>query len=294
MELEFSENTRMSGQELLFDTSKMISQQLGTFNIPDDFYENGYALIDNIDDVHAAQAPLEQFIASIDHKRLPLYAQFIHKIQLAKVDLIPVCHDIVPRTFQALHFDMGQPLISSSNQTMYLILALYKPKTSVPSEAKTRVVAIGKLLAQRTFGDPEQRLIDYVKQHGDGWKEPMVVNTLRLGCFARILDAVTGRNELINDIDKTTGQWFDYGNAGAFAREKDFFSACGLDLEKAEEQINVQPGQLLIVDNMRCVHGRIGPRKPKEIYQFLFGVKSATPAMIDEFRKWLVHQFRKP
>jgi len=293
-DLEYSRNTLVSGQELLFDSSKIIVRNHRGHSISQDFYEEGYVLINDIPNVNEARTFLEAFISSIDDKRLPLYSEFINKIQLAKVNLIPICHDIVPRIFQALHFDMGQPIISESNQSMYVLLALYKPKTGKESSARTRVVSVKKLLSQKKLNDKnlvEERLINYARNHGDGWTEPNVVNTLRLACFGRVIDAMMGRNKLIDEIDYTTGQWFDYGNnSDGFSKEKLFFSECGFNLELAEEQINVKPGQLLIIDNMRCIHGRIGPRNPKEIYQFLFGVRSATPTMIADFREWLVGQ----
>lgn len=293
--LEFSENTKISGQELLFDRSKVILKKITCSDIPEKFYEDGYTIIDNVKNKEEAEKLMENFISNINERKLPLYAEFMNKIQLAKVDLIPVCKDILPRSFQALHFDMGQPIISESNQTMYILLALYKPKNSKPSLAKTRVVSIKKLLSRKKFGDEkmiEKKLINYAKNHGDGWKKPCRVNTFRLACFARVLDAITGENKLAEEIDYTTGQWFNQNNKqDGLENEKRFFSAYGLNLKSAEEQINVKPGQLLIVDNMRCVHGRVGPRNPKEIYQFLFGVKSVSSTTINSFRKWLASQF---
>ncbi len=289
--LEYSQNTHISGQNLLFDSSKKINRSK-KYKMPQEFYNQGYVLIKNIKNLKEAQTILEKYISAINPKELPLYSKFINKIQLAKVDLIPVCHDIVPRTFQALHFDMGQPIISKSTQSMYVILALYKPKNSTPSSAKTRIVNVKNILSQQRCKNKkltEKRLINYVQNHGDGWTKPDRVNTLRLACFARIIDAITQRHQLINEIDNTTGQWFEYkDNSDGFTKEKLFFSKCGFNLELVEQQINIKQKQLLIINNMRCIHGRIGPRKPKEIYQFLYGVKSATPSMINDFRKWQI------
>jgi hypothetical protein len=67
----------------------------------------------------------------------------------------------------------------------------------------------------------------------------------------------------------------------------------GLDIKCCEEQIEIKPGELLIVDNIRAVHGRIGPRNPKEIYQFLFGIERVTPQEIAEFRRYIVNQLSK-
>jgi hypothetical protein len=48
---------------------------------------------------------------------------------------------------------------------------------------------------------------------------------------------------------------------------------------------------LLVIDNLRAVHGRFGRRRPAELYQFLYGVRSATPVDIDGFRAHLVAEF---
>lgn len=294
-DLEFSQNTKFSGQELLFEKTKPIISKQGHYSIPQSFYKLGYTVLEGLPSVTHASHTLSSFISSIDIRRLPLFSCFVNKIQLAKLDMIPVCADIIPRKFQALHFDMGQPIVSPSTQTMYVILALYKPIDSEISLAETRMVSIEKLLSQKKFGSKTiigRRLTTYVKKHGDGWKQPTMVNTFRLSCFARILDAVTNRNELIDDIDNTTGQWFDYSSeANSLINEQSFYFQCGLDLTQVEARVALKPGQLLIIDNMRCVHGRFGPRKSQEVYQFLFGVKSATPQMIDTYREWLVRQF---
>jgi hypothetical protein len=75
--------------------------------------------------------------------------------------------------------------------------------------------------------------------------------------------------------------------------EYEFFRKHGLDIKCCEEQIEIKPGELLIVDNIRAVHGRIGPRNPKEIYQFLFGIERVTPQEIAEFRRYIVNQLSK-
>jgi hypothetical protein len=64
-----------------------------------------------------------------------------------------------------------------------------------------------------------------------------------------------------------------------------------LDLGPVEERITLRGGELLVVDNLRAVHGRFGRRQPAEIYQFLYGVRSATPADIDHCRRLLVAAF---
>ena len=296
--LEFSKNEGRTKQNLLFDESPFIySLKKEDFCVDDRFYSDGYTLQGNINSYKEALSFLERFIANINTDKLPLYSRFLPRIQLAKVDKIPVCQSLIKTTFQALHFDMGQPIISESSQTMYLIIALYCTTSAESLVAKTRVVSLKKLLSQKKYGDKEfieKNLIDYVKKYGDGWTSPDVVNTLRISCFARILDAVSGLNKLTDQTDKTTGEWFLYEDADndliGLEREYEFYRKCGFDLEKAEEQILLKPGELLIIDNMRAVHGRIGKRRPEEIYQFMFGVKSAQHEDIDLFRNYLVDE----
>ncbi len=295
--LEFSADTRISGQNLLFDASPRIANVHAPSIESRAFDEQGFVLVKDVRNLDEAYAVVERLIGSIEPSRVPLHAAYRGHMQLAKVDLIPVCHDIVPRTFQALHFDMGQPLVPDWSQSIYLALVLYRPPDSAPSIAETRVVHLPRLLAQKKFGARvlvRERLIDYVRRFGDGWVEPQAVNTLRLACFARFLDAVTGRHELTGFIDYTTGQWFSENGRDGETAEAEYYRACGLDIRAAEERIRIGPGEMLIVDNIRCVHGRVGPRAPREIYQLLYGVKSASASMIEAGRDWLVEQLSEP
>jgi hypothetical protein len=297
--LEFSRTPDDAEQRLLFDeTSPLLPAAPARWPLPESFYADGHALLTDIPTADAARAVLDRFAVHADPARLPLFCRFAGRVQLAKVDRIPVCHDIVPRSFQALHFDMGQPIVSDSTQTMYLLLGLYRPPEVEDSSAATRVVGLRRLLRQRDWGDPgqvERRLVAYAAAHGDGWYAPDRVNTCRLACFARVLDAVTGRHELTHYVEKTTGDWFqdDPGRDGAvaLANEAAYYAGCGLRLEAAERRVLLRAGELLVVDNLRAVHGRLGRRRPAEIYQFLYGVRSATPADVDAFRASLVSGF---
>jgi hypothetical protein len=297
--LEFSRTAPDAEQQLLFDQTPVIGRAAPPLQpLPEPFYTHGYTLLSGIRSADEASATLDRLLANLDVTRLPLFAGFADRVQLAKVDRIPVCHDIVPRGFQALHYDMGQPIVSDSTQTMYLLVGLYCPPEIERGSAATRVVDIGRLLGQRDWGGPEvveRRLIDYTTAYGDGWYVPDHVNTGRLACFARVLDAVTGRHELTDYVDKTTGDWFQDdrrpdGSVG-LRNEASFYARCGLCLEAVEQRVTLRGGELLVIDNARAIHGRIGKRRPAEIHQFLYGVRSATPADIDRFRACLVSAF---
>ncbi len=288
-----------STQEILLDKSgaNSLLRNLATSNykIPEGFYSKGYCLVSGIKDPDEAQATIERFISSIDTDRLPIYKSFLPKIQLAKKDEIPVCDDSVETSFQALHFDMGKPMMSLEPQNMFLITGLYINAKQTPKTAATRVINLRGLLKDPKFGGAsviEDRILEYVKKHGDGWTYPDKVNTFRISCFARVMDAVAGTEELADYFDKSMAQWFqDPDNKdGHHSKdgEKEFYGARGIDLETIEEDVVIKPGQLLIVDNMRTAHGRIGKRDARETLQFMYGVSDASPREIDGFRKQLV------
>ncbi len=274
----------IGGQRLLFgETNFVFPFYKNRFDIPQDFYSKGYTMISDIRNIDEARNITEMVIANIDTEKLPLFSFLLPRIQLAKADLIPVCNDSVETSFQALHFDMGQPFFSDISQTMYTTIGLYFPKEKKFGTAKTRVLNLKNFFTNKNLSSKkiEERILKYVKNHGDGWDD---VNSYRISCFARIVDAITNSNDLISYRDKTMAQWFD----GNIQNEYDFYKIRGFDLEKLEEQIQLEPGQLLILDNTRVAHGRIGKRKAKEIYQMMFGIKEVVPKNIDRFRINLV------
>ncbi len=290
--------TAIPNQVLLFDRFPTVMDAgAGEYTVPAAYYNDGFTILSGIADEKAACEVLYRFVAGLVPEKLGFPRTFIDKTQLATLDFIPNCDEIVKTGFQALHFDMGQPIISEKPETMYTINALYRPANSAENKSgKTRIVNIEKLFSQQTFGsakDVEARLIDYVKKYGDGWTEPTPVNSLRLACFARVLDAVSGANQLTDKINTQIGQCFQYDETedglNGLAQEYAFFKQFGLDLAAAEEQIVISPGQLLIIDNLRCVHGRVGKRFQRELANILFGVKDATPEEIDHYRGWLAN-----
>jgi hypothetical protein len=289
--------TKFAPQEIVLGkTPHVVSLKYEGYEIPDSFYTKGYCVIDGVKDEKEAQIILEKLISSIDTKRLPIYSPFKNKLQLAKRDEIPVCGDSVETSFQALHFDMGQPLVSEEPQNMYLLTGLHITADKKPTTAKTRVISLKGLFAGDEFGteqEIETKILKYVNEHGDGWIHPDKVNTHRISCFARIVDAVAGTSELADYFDKSMAQWFadpkdKYNSDISIGNEKEFYIKRGVNLEPIAENIVIQPGQLLVVDNMRTAHGRVGKREEKETWQFMYGVHNAAPQDIDWFRSCLI------
>ncbi len=284
-------------QHLLFDRSPFIVRAVADV-APLSFYTKGWAVVSGFDHVDDARTALDSFIGSLDTVRLPLFTGMIERMQLAKQDAIPVCEDIVQTGFQALHYDMGMPFLAEQPQALYTVSALYRPIDSEPNPlAQTRIVYIPDLLAQAKLGDKktlETRFEAYIRAHGDGWIHPTPHNTHRLAIFARVLDALSGQNKLADKIDTMIGQCFEYdhGKGGEYGleQEKSFFKEADFDLNTVEEQIVLKPGEMLVFDNMRCVHGRIGQRRKRELINFLYGVKNAKAEEINRYRSWLIEK----
>ncbi|HTE57708.1 MAG TPA: hypothetical protein VK694_03105 [Verrucomicrobiae bacterium] len=266
-----------NSQRLLFDRA-MPTPKTHTGTVTDDYYTHGWTVIDDIPNAQTALATQQAFIHSIDSGKVTLHARFQSRIRLAKADQIPVCDDIVATSFQVLHFDMGQPLVESNSQLLVTHVGIYLPKTTLHMvTARTRLVELSGLLEGLCLTplEIENRIVRYVRKYGDGWANH---NTLRLACFARFIDALHDTHELEKEIDKTVGQWFQtdkqLNEGSAYEQEQDFYKRHGVELTKVERQIALKPGQLLILDNTRVIHGRIGKRKTKELYNFMFGIES--------------------
>lgn len=193
---------------------------------------------------------------------------------------IPTCPELRGLEYQALHFDMGAPIVAVSD-TSYtcLFAALFHPGDVDPGAAETRIVQMSRLLERTSFDDTHDRLVRYAKDYGDGWSEPSPARTGRLSCLARLIDAASDQRQLIDFYDMPTWDWFCKGRYDrGLASETQYFREHGLDLESVEERVRLRRGDLLIVDNIRCAHGRIGPRPLDAIYHVMVGLDQTTPA----------------
>jgi hypothetical protein len=293
--LDRSERINHQLQSLLFNESDFCRNRHSAKQLPADFYSRGYTLIDRIGDYRQAHDLLYDLFADIKQAQTLVSKDSVQRLQLAKFDLIPVCDEIVQTGFQALHFDMGQPFLPEERQTLYAFGALYRPPGERNPNAKTRILNIQELFTQKSFGSAEDirtKLQSYIQNYGDGWINPSPHNTHRLACFARLADAISGRNQLCQKIDTMIGQCFFYDKTPSgidgLKQEEDFFRELGLHITTTEDQIEILPGQMLIYDNMRCVHGRIGKRKQKELFNFLFGIKEVSKSQIQSYQDWII------
>jgi len=271
-------------QKLLFDLAKPLTEP-NPVEVPEDYYENGWTVIDDMSNEFEALSIQEDLIRSIDVTRLPLYARFRDRIQLAKADQIPVCAPVVATSLQVQHFDMGHPFTETADPIFISHAGVYRsPSKQEPQTARTRVLPLAGLVTL-SAAEADRRLAEYAAFHGDGWPGH---NSGRINAGVRLIDALSDKPELQADIDKPVDQWFGddiVDEDVAFEREAAFYAKHGIDLARLESRVALKPGQLLFMDNARVLHGRIGKRATKEVFNFMFGIEAIEPQDIQALRQ---------
>jgi hypothetical protein len=158
------------------------------------------------------------------------------------------------RDFQTLHIDFGLPLGEGEPHDVARFTALYVDAHRPPTTALTRIVPLPRLLAQRSWPAP----------HG-------LARRLRAaggaeGILARLVEAADERPSL--PVGVLCGMEFS-----SLAGERAFFARHGLELDPAERRVALQPGELLVFDNLLTAHGRTGTRATEELHQLCLGYR---------------------
>ncbi len=193
------------------------------------------------------------------------------------------------RDFQTLHFDFGLPLDPRVDQDVARYTALYVPGDKLNVSAQTRLVPLRALLAQRAWSTrPEliERLIAYGRTHG-AWDDAQGYVE---GSLARIVEAAAGSPPELPSV-KTDPDFLcglEFHNLHA---ELAFFARHGLCVEDVAIDIALQPGQLLIFNNLAVAHGRRGTRAPGELRQRVFGHKHLNPSVQRQLRDSVLSTF---
>jgi Taurine catabolism dioxygenase TauD, TfdA family len=182
------------------------------------------------------------------------------------------------RNFQTLHFDFGLPVDPKTEQEVARFTALYVPVDAREVQAVTRLVPLAALLGQRSWPRPAElvaRLTSYGRTHG-AWDDALGYVE---GSFARIIEGVTAwRTPLLPSVKQEPG--FLCGlEFDCLAAEVAFFAGNGLRLDDVEVSVALQPGELLVFDNLAVAHGRRGTRQPGELQQRMFGQVLQPPAL---------------
>jgi hypothetical protein len=174
------------------------------------------------------------------------------------------------RAFQALHFDFGLPLNPKIEQEVARYTALYVPADAEAVQAVTRLVPLAALLSQRRWPTPKElveRLTSYGQTHG-AWDDSQGYVE---GSLARIIDGATfSRSPVLPSVKIESG--FLCGlEFDSLPAEVAFFAHHDLYVDEVEIPIDLQPGELLLFDNLALAHGRRGSRRPGELRQLIFG-----------------------
>lgn len=203
--------------------------------------------------------------------------------------VIPPVDGTASRDFQTLHFDFGLPLDPKVAQDVARYTALHVPAEIAAVHAVTRLVPLAALLGQRAWPPlPEllARLRSYGQTHG-AWDDERGYTE---GSLARIVEALAVSGPPILPSVKVEPGFLCGLEFTSLLSELSFFSRYGLRIGSVEIEIALEPGQLLIFDNLAFAHGREGTRQPGELRQRIFG-HHLSPAEQIKVRDQVLTQF---
>lgn len=180
------------------------------------------------------------------------------------------------RAFQTLHFDFGLPVDPKLDQDVARYTALHIPGGVGSVSAATRLVPLTALVSQRTWPPAAERLaglIGYGHTHG-AWDD---TRGYVEGSLARIIEGAGGGAPALPSV-KTEPGFLCGTEFTSLDSELAFFERHGLRVRDVEVQLELQPGELLVFDNLALAHGRRGTRLPGELRQRVYGHRRLGPA----------------
>jgi hypothetical protein len=164
------------------------------------------------------------------------------------------------RDFQTLHFDFGLPLDPKVEGDVACYTALHVPADVTDVHAVTRLVPLAALLGQRSWptrAELVERLRSYGRTHGAWDDQEGYVE----GSLARIVEAAAAELPPTLPSVKVEPGFLCGLEFDSLSSELAFFARHGLRIDDAEIDINLQPGELLLFDNLALAHGRRGARQ---------------------------------
>jgi hypothetical protein len=196
------------------------------------------------------------------------------------------------REFQTLHFDFGLPLDPRLEQDVARYTALHVRRDADAVSAVTRLVPLGPLLSQRTWPPSAERLtrlLAYGRTHG-AWDD---ARGYVEGSLARVIEGALGSSPRLPSVKADPGflcgMEFD-----SLRAEVMFFEQHGLRISDVEVEVDLQPGDLLIFNNLVLAHGRSGARRPGELLQRIYGHRQLDPVAQRELRDRVLSAFDAP
>lgn len=173
------------------------------------------------------------------------------------------------RAFQTLHFDFRLPVDPKLEQDVALYTALHVPSEVGTVSAVTRLVPLTRLLSQRSWPSSAELLdglIAYGRTHG-AWDDAQGYTE---GSLARVIEGAAASSPQLPSVKADHG--FLCGlEFDSLRSEVAFFARHGLRISDIEVEVDLQPGELLVFDNLALAHGRRGTREPGELRQRVYG-----------------------
>lgn len=177
------------------------------------------------------------------------------------------------RSFQALHLDFGLPIACSGRVDVARFTALCIDSDHPSTAARTRVVPLARLLAQRGWAEIDtvmERFRDYASdvggRDGDAGRPE--------GILGRLVEAADGSPTLPSSAEPGHLCGLEFQSV---EDERRHLARRGLDLASVELEVRLDPGQLLVFDNLLTAHGRLGLRQPLELHQRCLGYRGLDP-----------------
>ena len=176
------------------------------------------------------------------------------------------------RDFQVLHIDFGVPLGLATHVDVARYTVLHVDADAAASGAATRIVPLSACRAARRWPAPLEWTARLRRRDGD----PDVSE----GVLARLIEAADQSTELPAKTDLTFRCGLEFDNIEAETR---YLAAHGITVAVVERRVVLRPGHALILDNLRCAHGRVGKRNTAELHQRCLGfarLPSADQSMV--------------
>jgi hypothetical protein len=183
--------------------------------------------------------------------------------------VIPSVERRPSRDFQTLHFDFGVPLVPVVPGDVARFTALHLLADERVSEALTRLVPLHALLGARHWPDRHElirRFAAYGASHG-AWDDAAGYVE---GSLARIVEAALGQTPVLPSV-KTEAGFLCGAEFTSLEEEQRFLNERNLHPEEVGVEVRLQPGELLVFDNLLVAHGRRGRRRAGELHQRVFG-----------------------
>ena len=158
---------------------------------------------------------------------------------------------------QTLHFDFGVPLVPFvAVDVARLTRPLHVPASASSAQALTRFVPLRPLLSGHAWPSLEElvrRLVAYGASNG-AWQP---ATGYAEGSLARVIEAALGQPPALPSVSANPD--FLYGTEFSNIDDETlFFAQRGLSIDAVAVEVRLQPGELLLFENLAVAHGRRG------------------------------------